>query len=194
MESIWTAIISATISGLLATLITIFVKRTNDIKKEKREIFKILMSYRYDITNQQNVNAMNRIQATFYSNDEVLRAWKEFNEETNKVIDVTKQNNTNSILDKYLKLLEKIAESCGYKKIRWDDIKVYYYPKGLAIKITEENALRSETLKRINSQDKQGVSSSDQMAITLITEALKHPDGMNQINKLVEIANKVKSK
>ena len=186
MENAWLVIVSSLISGLLGALLTLLFKKLNDSKKEKQEIFKTLLSFRYDITNQTNVNAMNRIQSVFYGNQSVIDAWTEFNETANASKDA------NAINDKYLKLLEQIASAAGYKNIRWDDIKVYYFPVGLSQRIAEENALRTATLKNLTgSQNNQNVPQKDQMAFALVLEALKQPNGMEQIVKLMETSNKI---
>ena len=41
-------------------------------------------------------------------------------------------SNPQQLNDRYIKLLEEIALACGYKDIRWDDLKRYYYPSGLS--------------------------------------------------------------
>ena len=186
MENAWLVILSSLISGLLGALLTLLFKKLNDSKNEKKEIFKTLLSFRYDITNQTNVNAMNRIQSVFYGNENVINAWKDFNDTANTSKD------GNLINDKYLKLLEQIAAAAGYKNIRWDDIKVYYYPRGLSQKIAEENALRTATLKNLSGgQNNQNVPQKDQLAFALVLEALKQPNGMEQIVKLLEASNKL---
>lgn len=40
-------------------------------------------------------------------------------------------SNPQQLNDRYIKLLEEMALACGYKDIRWDDLKRYYYPNGL---------------------------------------------------------------
>ena len=45
-------------------------------------------------------------------------------------------------MKKYLKLLEEMAKVLHYKKISWDKIEMYYYPKGLSTKFAEEETIR----------------------------------------------------
>ena len=62
------------------------------------------------------------------------QVWRDF-------LDAAKKNGS-PINDKHLRLLELIAEDIGYKKICWEDIKQFYYPKGLAEKHQDEEVLR----------------------------------------------------
>jgi len=97
------------------------------------------MSKRYEISAQESVDALNVIDVVFYSSKEVREAWNEFNEATTLPDSPTKLQ---EIGDKHLKLLEVMADDIGYKKIRWDDIKHYYFPVALSNKMNEEAVLR----------------------------------------------------
>ena len=57
MSNIILVIVTALISGLLATVVTIWWQRKNAVYNSKMEIFKTLMSYRYDITAEESVKA-----------------------------------------------------------------------------------------------------------------------------------------
>ncbi|MBQ9520181.1 MAG: hypothetical protein IJR67_01750 [Acholeplasmatales bacterium] len=186
MENIWAIIISATISGLLATVITILVNKYNETKAEKKKVLSVLLAYRYDIVNVENVNTMNRIQMIFYKNVKVIKAWNEFNDSTYD------QGKENQIVDKYLKLLEEIAAASGYSKMKWDNIKKYYFPKGLSDKMIQENAIRAEVLKKINTVGN-SVDGNTQAGLIVITKLLEQPDGLEKLTKLYEITNKGKN-
>lgn len=122
--------LTALCSGLIATFVTILWQKKSQVKNEKIKIFTILMSKRYDIAAEESVNALNMIDVVFYESEKVRSAWKSFLEATNLPDSPTKNPTIN---DKHLKLLEVIAENIGYKGIRWDDIKQYYYPSVLII-------------------------------------------------------------
>ena len=187
MENVWVIIISSLVSGLLATFATILVNSKKDKIIEKRKILNTLLSYRYDITNQENVNAMNRIQAIFYEDASVLQTWKDFKETAD---DKTKNN---QLIDKYLKLLERIAQASGYKKLAWDDIKMYYFPEGLSRKMIEEELIRSKTLEKITTSNfNEGSNSNNQTALMMIQEIMKQPNGVDNLIKMVEYSNKNK--
>lgn len=62
MENIALVIITALISGLLATLVTIWWQRRAGIFASKMRIFETLMSYRYMISSEESVKALNSMQ------------------------------------------------------------------------------------------------------------------------------------
>ena len=106
MSNIILVIVTALISGLLATVVTIWWQRKNAVYNSKMEIFKTLMSYRYDITAEESVKALNSLNVIFYKNANVREAYKDFLDETDKNPDLRP-----NIADKHLKLLEEISKT-----------------------------------------------------------------------------------
>ena len=100
------------------------------------------MSYRYLISSQESVNALNSIDIVFYKDVPVRQAYKEFLNETSKL-----PGSGRDIDEKHLKLLEEIAKSIGYKNINWESIKHYYCPNGLMDNINKENELRELSIR-----------------------------------------------
>lgn len=193
MENVYIVVITSLISGLLATVLTIVCQKLFEIRRNKREIFEILMSHRYLIHDKANVEALNRIDVVFYNNNEVREAWKDYLTMADQAaINPTK---TAELNDKYLKLLEKIALAIGYKKINWENIKKYYFPTGLSTQIVEEATLRKAQIKqasKISSQDKSTGISGEEVAIQVILKALEAPNGLEIINKIIEMSDKSK--
>lgn len=136
-QSILLVIITALISGLLATIITIIWQRKYEAKKHKIQIFETLMAFRYMLTAQENVNALNSIEVAFYKDKAVRKAYEEFIKEAER----DKTSNF-QLEEKHMRLLEEISKSIGLKDIRWDNIRHFYYPRGLAERIDDENHLR----------------------------------------------------
>ena len=107
-------------------------------------------------------------------------------------------NENQAINDKHLKLLEVIAEDIGYKKIRWDDIKQYYYPIGLSNLRQDEAVLRrvqiDAGLAQINESKKHEevsqANANSQMATQVLIEAMRNPDSLL---KLMEVAEKAQN-
>lgn len=159
---------TALISGLLATVVTLLWQEKAKKKENKEKIFSILMSKRYNIIDRESVDALNMIDVFFYSDKKVREAWRKFMEATR--LPETQPNKGQTIDDKHLKLLETIAENIGYKEIKWDDIKDYYYPVGLSNKNFEEEQLRKAqldlNLKQISNYNKKEES------INLLSEKL----------------------
>ena len=185
-------IIAAVGSGLVATLITLLVQKHNEVKRIKVSIFETLMAHRYMISDKENVEALNKVEVVFHSDKDVRQAWKEFLDEADKgAANLVASVNVN---DKYLKLLEKIAESIGYKKINWENIKRFYYPTGLSTKITEETLLRKAQLTQAsaiaNQDTSNGQMTPEQFGMQFILKAMDSPDGLEKIAKIAEMGNK----
>ena len=185
-------IVGAIASGLLATIITLVVQNKAENKRVKVGIFEILMSHRYLLHDKENVEALNKIDVVFYKNDDVRKAWSEFLDATDRGAE--NQTENINIDDKYLKLLEKIANSIGYKRINWESIKRYYFPTGLSAKITEEAMLRKAQLSQataLATQDtSSGQTSAEQFGMKVLLKAVESPDGLEKIAQIVELANK----
>ena len=98
------------------------------------------------------------------------------------------------ITDKRLKMLEVMAESIGYKNIRWDDIKEYYYPKGLSDSKRDEAILRRVQIDAAIAQIEKGkdntaqVDPEEEFSNQMIMKALENPDGLLKLFKAAEKA------
>ena len=180
MGNIFLVMVTALISGLLATVLTIFWQKKEALYNRKMKIFETLMSYRYMIASEESVQALNSIDVIFYKDLDVRRAYNEFLDEAEKKPDMNP-----NIADKHLRLLEEIAKVLKLKDIRWDDIKHSYYPVGLSEKIQEENMLRKLQLQNAvnltkNNDNVQNTpfqeQFSQQLAIQLLPELIKNPE------------------
>lgn len=188
MENILLVIVTSLISGLLATLITIIWQKVTEEKHSKRKIFETLMSYRYDICDEKNVAALNKINVIFQKNKNVLEAYKEFKSEAdNAALNLDKPNH---IFDKHLKILEEMAKCLGYKSINWEVIKSYYLPQGLSNKLQEETMLRKVQLQQAaqinNSNANIQVNTSEQFGMQMAMKILESPNGVQDLIKLAE--------
>jgi hypothetical protein len=129
-------------SPVVAVLITRWLDNRNNKYKERIEIFKTLMATRYMVTSHEKVRALNSIDVIFADVPKVREAWKDLLREYNEPIPKTAAE------DKMLYLLETMAISIGYKeKIKWDTIKSYYIPRGLAEEMRENDELRKYQLE-----------------------------------------------
>ena len=141
MNNIILVVVTALISGLLATLVTIWWQRRSVVYNRKLSTFETLMSYRYMISSEESVKALNSIDVIFYKDKDVRKAYSDFLNEARKKPDLNPSTG-----DKHLKLLEEMANALNLKNIHWDEIKHSYYPNGLAEKIDEETMLRKAQL------------------------------------------------
>lgn len=139
MENIVLVVVTALISGLLATIVTLVWQKKTAVYNRKMKIFETLMTYRVPgmIHFEDSVRALNSIDVAFYNDDNVRHAYSIFLDEAGKT-----QEMKPNLPDKHLRLLEVMAESLGLKKLRWDDIKRFYYPKGFEDMLRDNEILR----------------------------------------------------
>lgn len=185
MQSIISLIGTALISGLLATVVTLWWQRRTAILDRKLKAFETLMSYRYMISSAESVKALNSIDIIFYKDDDVRKAYSDFLNEADK----NPEFNPN-IGDKHLKLLEEMAKALRLKDIHWDEIKHSYYPEGLARKTQEEDMLRRAQLqnaietKQRNAEQQNTPASNqfgEQLAAQMLPDLLKNPESLKMI-------------
>lgn len=151
MENIITIIVSAILSGVFATIITLWWQNKSEKTKVRREIFTTLMAYRYNISHTESVKALNCVQAVFYDCENVKQAWIKFKNAADKQ-PFSKQN----LEDAHITLLEEIAKVLKYKNINWQEIKDFYYPERLAQELNDTEILRKAQIEvakmNLNSQ------------------------------------------
>ncbi len=187
-EQIVSLVITSLLSGLLATVVTIVWQKRSKVAVQKLEIFKTLMTFRFQITAKENVIALNAIDVFFHNEKTVRSAYREFLSETEK-----KPEADANIEDKYLKLLEEMAKAVGLPRIKWDEIKRFYYPTGLAESIQDETMLRKvqieSGLKALRSSGEQNsvrnMQVEQKIALELLPLIIQKPEILKM---LVEFA------
>ena len=188
MDNVMLVIVTALISGLFATLVTIWWQGRTAARNGKLKIFETLMAYRYSIVAEPSVHALNSIDVIFYDDENVRRAYSDFLNEAAK----RPEMNPNTA-DKHLKLLEEMAKALKLKNIHWDDIKQAYCPNGLFEKLREEEVLRKMQIQTAvnaieNQKEQQNTPSQEQvnkqMVMQLLPELLKNPEGLKTLMDL----------
>lgn len=188
MKDIMIVILTALVSGLFATIITLWWQHRVELKRNKMKIFETLMAYRYMISAQECVNALNSIDVVFYNDKAVRKAYADFLNETDK-----KPEFNPNIADKHLKLLEEMSKALGLKNIHWDEIKQSYYPAGLSEKITEESLLRKMQIQStaaglVQEQAPQNTPAknqfSEQTIAQLLPALLQNPESLKMLIEL----------
>ena len=144
------------------------------------------MSYRYMISDERCVAALNSIDVVFYRNGNVRIAYKDFWNEINKPTDLNPV-----IQDKFLRLLEEMAKVLRFKDIHWDDIKRFYYPVALSEKLDGERLLRQLQLKKAMEKNtgynQQEMTPDVQIAVlNMITELSKNPESLKAVLSFAE--------
>ncbi len=190
MDNVFFVIVTALISGLFATLVTIWWQGRAAVRKSKMKIFETLMAYRYMIVAEPSVHALNSIDVVFYKDENVRRAYSDFLNEAAK----RPEMNPNTA-DKHLKLLEEMAKALNLKNIHWDDIKQAYCPNGLFERLREEELLRKMQIQTAANamevqKEQQNTPAQEQVnqqiLLQILPELMKNPDGLKTLMEFVE--------
>lgn len=175
-------VITALLSGLVATLVTLYWQHKNEVRNRKMAIFNTLMANRYLFTSEESVKALNSIDVVFYHDKNVRDAFKSFLDEADK-----SPSQKPNIADKHLKLLEEMSKALNLSGISWDTIKRMYYPVALDEKINDEITIRKQQVLKGRNIDESSKKVNDSsainnaMAIHLITELFKNPESLRAI-------------
>ena len=103
-------------------------------RKDKMQIFKILMTSRIYGWTPDSVHALNIIDIVFADDRKVRSAWKDLNDKYH--VTNPDQQHLKKIEQAQYKLLEAISNSLGYKdKITWETIQNPYIPDGMFMQI-----------------------------------------------------------
>lgn len=117
---------------IAAVLIGQHLQNKAEIRKDKMQLFKTLMTSRAYGWTRESVYCLNIIDIVFADDTEVRDAWKDLYEKycvTNP--DATQLK---KIQNAQYKLLETMANSLGYKdKVTWETIQNPYIPQGMVI-------------------------------------------------------------
>lgn len=186
MDNVFFVIVTALISGLFATLVTIWWQGRAAVRKSKMKIFETLMAYRYMIVAEPSVHALNSIDVVFYKDENVRRAYSDFLNEAAK----RPEMNPNTA-DKHLKLLEEMAKALNLKNIHWDDIKQAYCPNGLFERLREEELLRKMQIQTAANalevqKEQQNTPAQEQVNQQILPELIKNPDGLKTLMEFGE--------
>ena len=192
MDIIVTAL-SVVFSGVVATVITILYQKFSGEQTAKRKVFETAVSYRFFISEEENVKLLNSIDVIFHKNQKVRQAWKSYMDEADKP-----SSNPQQLNDRYIKLLEEMALACGYKDIRWDDLKRYYYPSGLLNRKNDDEVLKKLQIKTAEKTASDAVGQqntpqneqfANQMMLQLLPRLIENPDSFS---KQIELTDKAK--
>lgn len=186
-------VLSVVFSGVVATVITILYQKFSGEQTAKRRVFETAVSYRFFIPEEENVKSLNSIDVIFHKNQKVRQAWKSYMDEADKP-----SSNPQQLNDRYIKLLEEMALACGYKDIRWDDLKRYYYPNGLLNRKNDDEVLKKLQIKAAEKTASDAVGQqntpqneqfANQMMLQLLPKLIENPESFS---KLIELADKAK--
>lgn len=123
-------LIAIVVIPIAAVLIGQHLQNRAEIRKDKMQIFKTLMTSRIYGWTQESVHCLNIIDIVFSDDKKVRNAWKDLYDKY--CVQNPDETQLKKIQNAQYKLLETIAESLGYKdKITWETIQNPYVPDGM---------------------------------------------------------------
>lgn len=122
-------LIAIIVIPITAVLIGQWLQNRSEKRKDKMQIFKVLMTARIYGWTVESVQALNVIDIVFADDKKVRTAWVQLH---NKYcVENPAQTQFEQIKMAQYKLLEEISNSLGYKdKITWESIQNPYVPNG----------------------------------------------------------------
>ena len=134
-------LIALVVVPIVAVLVGRWLQDRSEKRKDKLQVFKVLMTSRIYGWTPDSVNVLNIIDVVFSDDKKVRAAWKDLNEKYH-VTNPDQQQLKKIELAQY-KLLEAIAEALGYKnKITWETIQNPYMPIGMAKQIEDQKSFQ----------------------------------------------------
>ena len=131
-------LIAIIVIPIAAVLIGQHLQNRAEIRKDKMQIFKTLMTSRIYGWTPESVNCLNIIDIVFADDKTVREAWKDLYDKY--CVQNPNEAQLKKIQNAQYKLLETMANSLGYKnKVTWETIQNPYVPDGM-IKQWKEQA------------------------------------------------------
>ena len=140
-------LIAIVVIPIAAVLIGQYLQNRAEIRKDKMQIFKTLMTSRIYGWTQESVHCLNIIDIVFADDKTVRDAWKDLYDKY--CVKDPDEVQLKKIQNAQYKLLETIAKSLGYKdKVTWETIQNPYIPDGM-IKQWQEQAKSQQAYNNI---------------------------------------------
>ena len=138
---------------IVAVLIGQWLQNRSEIRKDKMQIFKVLMTSRIYGWTPGSVDALNIIDIVYSDDKRVRDAWKDLNDKYR--VTNPDQQHLKKIEQAQYKLLEAIASSLGYKDtITWETIQNPYMPEGMARQIDAQKNAQQAYLNALDGVNK----------------------------------------
>ncbi len=126
---------------IISVLIGQWLQIRSEKRKDKMQIFKVLMTSRIYGWTTDSVHALNIIDIVFADDRRVREAWKDLFDKY--CVSNPDQQHLIKVQQAQYKLIEEIAKSLGYKdKITWETIQNPYVPNGMAQKMEAEKSMQ----------------------------------------------------
>ena len=119
------SLIGAVMSGVLATIITLYINHKNEIMREKKAVVAEIFGYRFLLNRQGGAEkfyaSLNRVPIVFNDEEEVLQAYEELH--ANSLIRDWNERGK-KMNDSLVTLLKALCKATGIKCDNWNDSKV----------------------------------------------------------------------
>lgn len=122
-------LVSAVISGILATVITLCINYRNEQLKIKRDLVDDIFGYRYQISSgyvgmdKSGINrALNRIPIVFSGNESVLSAYEALHDAATTIADPVVRNQ--KMDDVLITLYKEMCKASKIKVDNWNDSRI----------------------------------------------------------------------
>lgn len=153
-------LIALIVIPILAVVVAHMMQTNSDKRKDKMQIFKILMTARIYGSTTDSVHALNLIDVVFAKDKSVRIAWK-------NLLDAYNSAEKSDLMQKkrqdlMYKLLEAMAANLGYRKeITWETIQNPYVPEWL-VDQWQEQAKSQQTYHNVLAAMASVIPKSDQ--------------------------------
>ena len=138
---------------VIAVLVSQKLQERAEKRKDKMQIFKILMTSRIYGWTPDSVHALNIIDIVFADNKEVRDAWKDLNDKYR--VNNPDEQHLKKIEQAQYKLIEAIANTLGYKdKITWETIQNPYMPIGMKNQIEAQKQSQQAYMNLLSGMSK----------------------------------------
>lgn len=131
-------VIAIILAPIVSVIIGQYLQIRTEKRKDKMQIFKILMTSRLYGWTTESVHCLNLIDIVFADDKKVREAWRELYDKY--CVETPSDTELKKIQNSQYKLLEAMATSLGYKdKVTWQTIQNPYIPNGMVQQIASQN-------------------------------------------------------
>lgn len=125
MENIIISLIGAIFSGVLATIVTLFINHKAEIKSRKKKLAADIFGYRFLINKPEQIGifyaALNQVPIIFSDDEEVMDAYEKLLE--NSLL-IDSKDRTRKMDEALITFLKAICKATGIDCKNWNDSKV----------------------------------------------------------------------
>lgn len=125
LESAIISLVGAVVSGVLATIITLYINHKNEVMREKKTVVAEIFGYRFLLNKQGGAKefyaALNRVPIVFSDEEDVIRAYEELH--ANSLIKDLNERGK-KMDDSLVSLLKALCKATGINCDNWNDSKV----------------------------------------------------------------------